>query len=479
MFGSLLRNSGPRLNLSSVLGSRLLSRSSIARPALFPKWSPPARAHNVHISRGLFTGSTLKQAAATIKKQPTKNLLNSSKSVGYWLVGTSGLVFGIVVLGGLTRLTESGLSITEWKPVTGTLPPMNEQEWLEEFAKYRESPEFQQLNSHIDLDEFKFIFFMEWVHRLWGRAIGLVFVLPAVYFAATRRSSPRVNRRVFSLSLLLGLQGFIGWWMVKSGLDEDQLKERKSKPTVSQYRLTTHLGTAFLLYMGMLWTGIEILKEAKWIKNPAKALSVFAKLDNPAVSPLRRSALGLLALTFVTAMSGGLVAGLDAGLIYNTFPHMGDDWVPSKRELFDPNFARKDDDSDLLWRNMLENPTTVQLNHRIFATITFFSVFGMHMWCNRMKHALPKNAMKSMHSMMGVATLQVALGIFTLLYLVPVSLGSLHQAGAIALLTNALVFASQLRKPRVPMRILVGGLSTKAGSNTGSKILTEASKLAK
>lgn len=197
--------------------------------------------------------------------------IHTSKSVAWWLIGSSGLVFGIVVLGGLTRLTESGLSITEWRPVAGTLPPLNQKQWEEEFAKYRESPEFKQLNSHIDLDEFKFIFFMEWVHRLWGRAIGVVFILPAVYFAATKKTSRHVNKRMFGLTALLGLQGFVGWWMVYSGLDQKQLNDRKSKPTVSQYRLTTHLGAAFLLYMGMLWTGMEILRECKWVKDPAEA----------------------------------------------------------------------------------------------------------------------------------------------------------------------------------------------------------------
>ncbi|SCU83623.1 LAME_0C05886g1_1 [Lachancea meyersii CBS 8951] len=484
MLKVLLRNASPMIRLGANVGPSSFIRSVMSRPSLnLRNISALSKTSQCLISRqnsyrALSSCSILKQATTAVKKQPAKKLINSSKQVGYWLIGTSGLVFGIVVLGGLTRLTESGLSITEWKPVAGTLPPMNEQQWLEEFAKYRESPEFQQLNSHINLDEFKFIYFMEWVHRLWGRAIGAVFVLPAIYFAVAKKTSPRVNRRVFTLASLLGLQGFIGWWMVKSGLDQEALNERKSKPTVSQYRLTTHLTTAFLLYLGMLWTGFEILKEAKWVKDPAKALSQIAKLDNPALGPFRKTSLGLLALTFVTAMSGGMVAGLDAGLIYNTFPHMGDDWIPSKRELFDNNFARKDDASDLFWRNMLENPATVQLNHRILAMTTFCAVFGMHMWVNRRKHILPKNAVRSMHAMMGVVTLQATLGIFTLLYLVPISLGSLHQAGAMALLTNALIFAAQLRKARIPMRILVGGLSTRAAPKATSKILTEAGNVA-
>ncbi|SCU99833.1 LANO_0F03906g1_1 [Lachancea nothofagi CBS 11611] len=484
MLKNILKNARPNLRLGTLLGARTFTRSALSRPVMNLQNCSSFSLSKVTRSclpstRSLSSSSVLRQLEMAVKKQPAKNLLNSSKQVGYWLIGTSGLVFGIVVLGGLTRLTESGLSITEWKPVTGTLPPMSEAEWLEEFAKYRESPEFQQLNSHIDLDEFKFIFFMEWAHRLWGRAIGAIFVLPAVYFAVAKKTSPRVNRRVFMLACVLGLQGFIGWWMVKSGLDQEQLDERKSKPTVSQYRLTTHLGIAFVLYLGMLWTGLEILREAKWVKDPKKAIALFAKLDNPALKPLRRTSLGLLTLTFITAMSGGLVAGLDAGLIYNTFPHMGDEWIPSKRELFDQHFARKDDASDLFWRNMLENPTTVQLNHRILATATFIGVFGLHMWVNRRKHLLPKNAVRSMHAMMGVVTLQATLGIFALLYLVPISLGSLHQAGAIALLTNALVFASQLRRPRVPMRILIGGLSTRAAPKAGSKILTEAAQSAK
>lgn len=414
--------------------------------------------------------------------EPKRSLLNTSKYVGYWLIGTSGLVFGIVVLGGLTRLTESGLSITEWKPVTGTIPPLNHQEWEEEFAKYKESPEFKQLNSHITLEEFQFIFFMEWAHRLWGRAIGVVMLLPAAYFAFSRKTSPRVNGRLVGLVALLGLQGFIGWWMVKSGLDEENLKERKSKPTVSQYRLTTHLGAAFMLYMGMFWTGLEILREAKWTKDPKAALEVFQKLDNPALKPLRGISLFLVGLTFITAMSGGLVAGLDAGLIYNTFPHMGDDIVPSKRELFDDNYARKDDKSDKFWRNMLENPTTVQLNHRILATTTFFAILATHLYASRNKFIVPKAANKSLHGVMGVVSLQVALGISTLIYLVPIPLASAHQAGALALLTSALIFAANLRKPRTNMRVLISGLyvqQLKKAKEGGSKILSEASKLAK
>ncbi|EDO16769.1 hypothetical protein Kpol_526p22 [Vanderwaltozyma polyspora DSM 70294] len=408
-----------------------------------------------------------------------KKILFSSKSVAYWLMGTSGLVFGIVILGGLTRLTESGLSIVEWKPVTGAIPPWTQEEWEAEFEKYKSSPEFQQLNSHIDLDDFKFIFFMEWFHRLWGRAIGAVFILPAIYFAVSKKASPHANKRIFGLTCLLGLQGVIGWWMVYSGLDQQQLDARKSKPTVSQYRLTTHLGAAFLLYMGMIWTGFNILRENKWVRNPKEAMSIFKQLDGSPAGKIRKAAILVLAFTFFTAMSGGMVAGLDAGLIYNSFPKMGEHWVPNSRELMDPSYARTEDKSDLWWRNLLENPTTVQLVHRILGCSAFLAVFGLHMMCSKNKTAIPKNANTMVHAMMGLVTLQVALGISTIIYIVPIPLAAAHQAGALALFTSSILFAAQLRKPRLPVRNVISVLADKAASQPGSKILRETSKLAK
>ncbi|ODV81817.1 COX15-CtaA-domain-containing protein [Suhomyces tanzawaensis NRRL Y-17324] len=389
--------------------------------------------------------------ASTISVSKPGPTVISHKYVGYWLLATSGLVFGIVVLGGLTRLTESGLSITEWKPITGAIPPMNQKEWEEEFDKYKSSPEFQQLNSHITLEEFKFIFKMEWAHRLMGRAIGMFFVLPALYFWKSGKMSTHVSKRVLGLTGLLGLQGAIGWWMVKSGLDEESLAERKSKPTVSQYRLTTHLAAAFLLYLGVLSTGFEILTENKWLKNankPEMFQNIIEKLNNPALRKIAPFRFALLGLAFATAMSGGMVAGLDAGLIYNTFPHMGDDIVPSVNELMSPVYARKADQSDLWWRNLLENPTTVQLVHRILATTVFFTVAGTYLFCSRNKAMFPKATLKRAHGIMGLVTLQVALGITTLIYLVPIPLGSAHQAGALALLTGCLAFSASLRKPR-------------------------------
>lgn len=401
----------------------------------------------------------------TVKRRP----INTWRPVGYWLIGMSGMVFGIVVLGGLTRLTESGLSITEWKPVTGTIPPLSQAEWEEEFEKYKSSPEFKILNSNITLSEFKFIFFMEWVHRLVGRAIGVGIVIPAAYFILSKKTTPHVTGRIFLITALIGLQGFIGWWMVKSGLDNKFMEEPGSHPRVSQYRLTTHLAAAFVLYSAMIFAGLDILRESRWIKNPAAAVKEIGMLDNPALKRFRALSWGVFALVFVTAMSGGFVAGLDAGLIYNSFPYMGETIVPPTSELFDPNYSKQEPGSTwaLFWRNMLENPTTVQFNHRVLATTAFFAIVGFHLYSHRVRPFVPKPAMSANNMVMGFVSLQVALGITTLLYVVPVSLGAAHQAGALALLTSVIMLCARLGQPRTAQRLLISTLA-KRGPNAAA-----------
>ncbi|OOF99094.1 hypothetical protein ASPCADRAFT_140744, partial [Aspergillus carbonarius ITEM 5010] len=236
----------------------------------------------------------------------------SDKKVAYWLLASAASVFGIVVFGGLTRLTESGLSITEWRPVTGSLPPMNAEDWESEFSKYRASPEFQLLNPHMTLSEFKSIYYMEWIHRLWGRFVGLSFVLPAAYFIAAKKVSKPMALRLGGIAGLIGFQGFIGWWMVKSGLKDD-LFAPGSHPRVSQYRLTAHLGAAFVCYTAMLWNGLAILRSHRLLADPEAGIKLLDSLRDPKLKIFRRSVAGLAALVFVTAMSGALVAGLDAG----------------------------------------------------------------------------------------------------------------------------------------------------------------------
>jgi cytochrome c oxidase assembly protein subunit 15 len=392
------------------------------------------------------------------QSQPTKRATSSSgssfpkvssKSVAYWLLGSAASVFGIVVFGGLTRLTESGLSITEWRPVTGSLPPMNQEHWEYEYNRYKQSPEFKMLNSHMDLEDFKQIYWMEWGHRLWGRVVGITFLLPTIYFVARKQVSKPMAWRLGGICGLIGMQGVIGWWMVKSGL-KDELLETGNQPRVSQYRLATHLGTAFVAYTYMLWNGLAILRQHRLLADPIAAHSALDSLSQPALRPFRLLTAGLAALVFTTAMSGALVAGLDAGMIYNDFPWMGQNILPPKREMLDPFYSHVPDQSDLWWRNMLENPVLVQLDHRILATTTFTAIMALWAYSRfspRVRAALPKDAQKGMLGVVHLVTLQVTLGITTLWYLVPTPLAAAHQAGALALLSGVFVLGSRVWIP--------------------------------
>jgi cytochrome c oxidase assembly protein subunit 15 len=354
-------------------------------------------------------------------------------------------------------LTETKrLSITEWRPVTGSLPPMNAEDWESEFSKYRASPEFQLLNPNMTLSEFKSIYYMEWIHRLWGRFVGLSFVLPAVYFVARKKVSKPMALRLAGIAGLIGFQGFIGWWMVKSGLKDD-LFAPGSHPRVSQYRLTAHLGAAFACYVAMLWNGLAILRSHRLLSDPEAGSNLLRSLQDPKLKLFRRSVAGLALLVFVTAMSGGLVAGLDAGLIYNEFPFMGNGLAPPMEELFDARYSRHEDRSDLWWRNMLENPSTVQLDHRILAMTTFTSIMALWAYTRRspnMKRFLPPAARKGVHGVVAFAWVQVGLGLSTLLYLVPLPLASAHQAGSLALLTWVLVLGSRVWHPSRTAKLL-------------------------
>lgn len=347
------------------------------------------------------------------------------------------------------------LSITEWRPVTGSLPPMSAEDWESEFAKYRASPEYIKLNPHMDLDEFKKIYFMEWTHRQWGRFIGMSFVIPTVYFIAKRRVTKRMALNLIGISGLIGFQGVIGWWMVASGLKDD-LFAKDAHPRVSQYRLTTHLSTAFVCYSWMLLCGLSILRTRKLLADPAAGGKLAQALASPALAPFRRYATALTALVFVTAMSGALVAGLDAGLIYNEFPMMGLGLTPPRSELFDRFYSRKEDGSDLWWRNAFENPSLVQLDHRVLAMTVCTAVLALFAWSRtgRVKAALPADARKATMGVLHLMLMQVTLGISTLIYIVPTHLAATHQAGALALLTGALVLGSKLRIPRGTLMLL-------------------------
>jgi cytochrome c oxidase assembly protein subunit 15 len=332
---------------------------------------------------------------------------------------------------------------------------MNNEDWEAEFAKYRNSPEYKLLNPNMNLSEFKSIYYMEWIHRLWGRFVGLSFVIPAVYFVARKKVSKPMAWRLAGISGLIGFQGFIGWWMVKSGLKDD-LFAPGSHPRVSQYRLTAHLGAAFICYVAMLWNGLAILRTRRLLANPAAGIKTLKELQNPKLAIFRRSVAGLALLVFTTAMSGALVAGLDAGLIYNEFPYMGNGLTPPKDELFDDRYSRHSDKTDLWWRNILENPSLVQLDHRILAMTTFTTVMALWAYSRRpgMRNILPRPASKGMHGVVGFTFLQVALGISTLIYLVPTHLASSHQAGSLFLLTWVLVLGSRVWHPSRTAKLL-------------------------
>ena len=342
---------------------------------------------------------------------------------------------------------------------------MSAEDWDSEFNLYRASPEFKRLNPHMTLSEYKYIYYMEWTHRLWGRVVGISFVLPAIYFVARRKVSASMARRIAGIGGLIGFQGVLGWWMVKSGLMDD-LFAPGSHPRVSQYRLVAHLGTAFLCYSAMLWNGLSILRTHKLLGNLSSAENNLARLRNPRLQLFRRSVGALAILVFITAMSGGLVAGLDAGLIYNEFPYMGLGLTPPRSELFSDFYSHTADKSDMWWRNPLENPSLVQLDHRILATTTFSSVMALWAYAKyspNIKKLLPAACRKGVHGVVGFAWLQVILGISTLIYLVPLPLASAHQAGSLALLSYVLLLGNRTWLPNRRISQLLADNFARAG----------------
>ena len=313
----------------------------------------------------------------------------------------------MVVLGGVTRLTGSGLSMVDWRPIMGVLPPLSEEAWQNTFEMYQQSPEFQQVNSHMDVHDFKGIFWLEYLHRLLGRTIGLAFLLPFLYFAWKGYiSRPQVPK--YALMFVLGgLQGLLGWYMVKSGLVDN--------PRVSQYRLTAHLVAAFLIYAYMFWVALGLLYGNQRAPRPWYGRTV-----------------ALTALIGLTIVSGGFVAGLKAGHIYNTFPKMGGKWVPDGLLALEP-----------AWRNFFDNLTTVQFDHRVLAISTLVLV-GTY-WVHARSAGFDVRLVRGTHAFLGLAILQVTLGISTLLLKVPTALGVAHQGVALLLFTAALYLCHGLR----------------------------------
>jgi cytochrome c oxidase assembly protein subunit 15 len=333
---------------------------------------------------------------------------NKNKKVATWLLVCCALVFIMVVLGGVTRLTGSGLSMADWRPITGALPPIGDAEWQQVFDMYRETPEFQRKNSYMDVHDFKGIFWLEYLHRLLGRTIGIAFLLPFLFFVWKGYIQKREFPKYALMFVLGGMQGVLGWYMVKSGLVDN--------PHVSQYRLTAHLIAAFLIYAYMFWVALSLLFPSQSAEK----------------HPWYGKTLALTSLITVTIISGGFVAGLKAGKIYNTFPKMGEYWIP-------PDFLALDP----VWRNFFDNMATVQFDHRLLAILTFALIVTY--WAKLRKSDLPARIRRGVNALLHTAVLQLALGISTLLLVVPIFLAASHQAVAMLLFTVALYLCHGLR----------------------------------
>ena len=339
--------------------------------------------------------------------------MSKSYPVAIWLFCVAGMILVMIALGGATRLTGSGLSIMEWAPIMGTLPPITEAEWRRLFALYQQIPQYDLVNQGFGLEGFKRIFWLEWTHRLWGRLIGLAFLIPLIWFWRTGRVSRPLRWRLVGLFLLGGLQGAIGWFMVASGFFPDAT-------AVSPYRLVIHLGLAQVLYGAIVWTALT-----EWSPTPGERQGTHALLV------LVRAGTGLVCLTI---LAGGFVAGLHAGLTYNTFPLMEGGWLP-------PGYA----ELHPFIRNLTENIGAVQFNHRLLATLTALLALGTA--ASGWKFV----ALRGRVAAVGLlAAAQYVLGVTTLLWAVPIDLAVLHQAGATLLLTAWLVLLHALRPPRSP-----------------------------
>jgi len=325
--------------------------------------------------------------------------------VAAWLFACAALTFAIVVVGGITRLTESGLSITEWQPLAGALPPLSQADWEALFAQYQATPQYQKVFSDIGLEGFKRIFWWEYAHRLLGRTIGLVFLLPYLFFLIKGKLDKPLAWKLAGLFVLGGLQGALGWYMVQSGLVND--------PRVSHFRLTAHLGLALLIFSFEFWLALEVLSSGK--KSKPKFLPLV-----------------VLGAVFVMALSGGMVAGLRAGHAYNTFPLMNGHLIPPEAFLLEP-----------WWRNLLWNVATVQLVHRTIFWLLLVLI-PLAWWQARRTAAHVAG-----HHLLGMFALQATLGISTLLLSVPIPLAAAHQAGAVLLLACA-AWNAQASSTRTP-----------------------------
>ena len=344
-----------------------------------------------------------------------ERVARNRRAIAWWLLGLAGLVLAMVVLGGITRLNHAGLSIVDWRPLVGVLPPFGEEAWQALFADYKRFPEYQEINRGMTLGEFKDIFWLEYAHRLLGRIVGIAFAVPFVWFLVRRAFDRPLALKALAIGILGGLQGLLGWYMVQSGLVD--------RPDVSPYRLAAHLGLAVAIYGCLIWVALGLL-----LRQSREQLRRAARW--------RAAIWGAAGLVFLTILSGAFVAGNDAGLAYNTFPLMAGAIVPPDIFLIEP-----------LWRNFFENVPLVQLDHRLLAMLTALAVILI--WAAALRWLGPGQARTALHVAAAAVLVQFVLGIATLLTFVPVPLGAAHQAGAMVVFT-AILTALRLLYPPAP-----------------------------
>ena len=317
---------------------------------------------------------------------------NINLKLSIWLFALCLMIVAMIFIGGVTRLTGSGLSMVEWRPFLGFLPPLTETEWTRVFELYKLSPEFKQINSWMEISDFKFIFFWEYFHRVWGRLIGLFILIPFLYFIVTKKLKNKILFRSSIILCLVCVQGLIGWWMVKSGLNEIA--------TVSQYRLSVHLSMAFIILGISFWTALDLFEGA----------------------PKNLKSYDIIPLLFIslTIIAGTFVSGMDAGLVYNTFPYMGDGIIPIEY-------------GNLGFIDPFENPVTAQFHHRLLASITLIIII-----IYSILYIIRNPINLRILLLLFAIVCQFIIGIFTLLYSVPITLGAMHQFGGVLLFLSAL-----------------------------------------
>ena len=337
---------------------------------------------------------------------------NPHKPIIIWLLTGCFLIYLMVVLGGITRLTHSGLSMVEWNPILGSLPPMSDADWQVPFEKYQQSPEYLLINNQFSLDEFKSIYWWEYIHRFLGRTIGVVFLLPFFYFLLKKRFDNVVLKKMGILLALGALQGVLGWYMVYSGLQKE--------PHVSHYRLAAHLISAFTVFGFTLWYALDLLYPG-------------APAPTEQTRKVKRMSVVMFGFIVMQIIYGAFVAGLKAGLFYNTFPKMGIRFMPETVTSFEP-----------FYKNFVENPSGVQFIHRCLAFLVLLTV--LYVWEESKKINRTSLQRRASNLMLGVVFAQFILGVITILYAVPVIMGVLHQTGAFFLFASSLFFIHSLRK---------------------------------